>query len=125
MRANRSRDTTPELAIRSALHQAGLRFFVHRRPLPELRCTADIVFPRRRLCVFIDGCFWHGCELHRRIPKRNAEYWGAKIARNVERDRRNDAALAEAGWTTIRIWEHEPVSAAIDRVIAALWQRGS
>jgi DNA mismatch endonuclease (patch repair protein) len=107
MRANRSRDTAPELALRRALHRAGLRFFVHRRPVAGVRCVADVVFPRFQLCVFVDGCFWHGCPQHRRPPKANSDYWRAKIARNAQRDRRNDVALAEEGWTVLRFWEHE------------------
>jgi DNA mismatch endonuclease (patch repair protein) len=120
MQANRSKDTTPERAIRSALHRAGFRFFVHRRPEAGLRCTADIVFPAKKICIFVDGCFWHGCEVHGRTPKRNAGYWQPKIARNVERDRRNDAWLGDAGWTVLRIWEHEPVESATARVAAVL-----
>jgi len=120
MQANRSRDTAPEKALRSELHRRGLRFFIHRRPAQDLRCTADIVFPSAKVCVFVDGCFWHGCEEHRRLPARNAHYWAPKIANNVARDRRNDAALAQAGWDVIRVWEHEPVPAAADHVASAL-----
>jgi DNA mismatch endonuclease, patch repair protein len=120
MQANRSRDTGPELAVRSALHREGFRFFTHRRPVPELRCLADIVFPRKRVCVFVDGCFWHGCEVHRRTPKNNAGYWTKKIARNIERDRQNDVALASAGWTVIRVWEHESPADAVERIGRAL-----
>lgn len=120
MLANSSGDTAPELALRSALHRAGFRYFTHRRPVKGLRCTADLIFPRRRVCVFVDGCFWHGCEAHRRVPVANAGYWGPKIARNVERDRRNNALLGEMGWTVVRIWEHEPVEEAVARVADAL-----
>lgn len=120
MRANSSGDTAPELALRSALHRAGFRYFTHRRPISGFPCAADLIFPRSRLCVFVDGCFWHGCETHRRVPAANASYWGPKIARNVERDRRNNDFLRGMGWRVIRIWEHEPVEEAVARVAEAL-----
>ena len=85
----------------------GLRFRKHGRPLPTLNCAADIVFRRERVAVFIDGCYWHGCPKHGTRPRTNSGYWSAKIARNIERDRRNDAALMDAGWCVVRVWEHE------------------
>jgi DNA mismatch endonuclease (patch repair protein) len=115
MRGNRSRDTGPELALRRALHRLGLRFWVQRR-LPPVKTSADIVFPRLRLAVFVDGCFWHGCSEHYRPARSNADYWAIKIARNAWRDRRNDALLRAAGWTVVRVWEHEPVEVAASRV---------
>jgi DNA mismatch endonuclease (patch repair protein) len=120
MKGNRSRDTRPEAAVRSALHRAGLRFTKHARPLPELRCEADVVFRRRRVAVFIDGCYWHGCPEHGRVPATNEAYWLAKLGRNVARDRRNDLALELAGWTVVRAWEHEPVVAIVQRVARAV-----
>jgi DNA mismatch endonuclease (patch repair protein) len=113
MSRQRSRDTVPELELRRALFARGLRFFVHRRPLPEFRRTADVVFPRRRVAVFVDGCFWHGCEVHGNTPTPNAWYWPEKIARNKARDQDTDCRLREAGWLSIRVWEHEsPAGAA-------------
>lgn len=120
MRANRGRDTAPELALRSELHRRGLRYRVHVRPLEGLRCQADIVFTRARLAVFVDGCWWHGCWDHRSLPKENRNWWKEKIRRNVERDRRNDRLLDEAGWRVIRVWEHEESGAAADRIETAL-----
>ena len=120
MRGNRARNTSPEVALRSTLHRRGLRFFTHRRPLPGLRCEADLVFPRLRLAVFVDGCFWHGCKVHKRPPKANRAYWVAKIERNVERDREQDRNLREAGWTVVRVWEHESLDEGAERVIAAV-----
>lgn len=108
MVANRSSDTGPERALRAALNARGLRFFKNRRPDPSLRCRADIVFPSARVAVFVDGCFWHRCPLHGVDPKKNSEYWEAKLDRNVLRDRRDDDALLTLGWTVMRIWEHEP-----------------
>jgi DNA mismatch endonuclease, patch repair protein len=117
MRGNRSRDTKPELALRRALHREGLRFHVHRRIEPT-RTYADIVFPRRRIAVFVDGCFWHGCPRHYRPSTKNAAYWSAKIIRNVTRDRANDVLLKERGWTVVRVWEHEPIDEAVERIAA-------
>jgi DNA mismatch endonuclease (patch repair protein) len=113
MQANRGRDTSPEVALRSRLHKIGFRFRKHQRPIKALRCHADVVFPRERVAVFVDGCFWHDCPVHGRRPQRNAEWWRRKIERNVMRDRRNNRVLASAGWLVIRIWEHEePVISA-------------
>lgn len=98
----------------------GVRYFVDRAPLKGIRRRADLVFPRRRVAVYVDGCFWHRCPQHATDPKNNAEWWAAKLAANVARDRNTDAALAAAGWTVVRIWEHENPAEAADRVQAAL-----
>jgi DNA (cytosine-5)-methyltransferase 1 len=82
----------------------------------------DIAFPRERLAVFVDGCFWHRCPEHATDPRNNAEFWRRKLERNVERDRRVDAALAVAGWQIIRSWEHEPVDAVADRIATMVGQ---
>ncbi|HVA89820.1 MAG TPA: very short patch repair endonuclease [Chloroflexota bacterium] len=116
MQGNRSRDTKPELALRSALHALGLRYRVSTRPLPGLRCTADLVFRPATVAVFVDGCFWHGCPRHGRRVVTNAEYWSAKIARNQQRDQRVDDALLAAGWLPVRVWEHESVQEAALRI---------
>ena len=116
--ATRGRDTRPEVRVRSALHRLGYRFRVCMRPLPELRRSADIVFPRIRLAVFIDGCFWHGCPEHYNRPRTNVSYWTDKIAGNVTRDHDTNIQLRNAGWHVLRIWEHiEPADAA--RAVAA------
>lgn len=113
MRGNRKRDTRPEIAVRKAVHRLGLRYRVACRPLSDQRFTADLVFPGPRVAVFVDGCFWHGCSEHFAPPRTNASYWGPKIARNKARDLAALTALQEAGWTGLRIWEHEePVRAA-------------
>lgn len=116
MQGNRSRDTRPELALRSLLHRRGLRYRVAARPLPGVRRTADIVFTRAKVAVFVDGCFWHRCPLHYREPASNVGYWREKARRNVERDRETDALLAAAGWAVVRVWEHEGVSGAAERI---------
>jgi DNA mismatch endonuclease, patch repair protein len=78
------------------------------------------VFTRRRVVVFVDGCFWHGCPLHATEPKNNAEWWREKLAANMARDRRHDEELTSAGWTVLRIWEHENADVAIRRVVNEL-----
>jgi DNA mismatch endonuclease, patch repair protein len=122
MRANRRTDTKPELALRSALHRQGYRFRKdHRLDLNDgTRVRPDIAFTARKVAVFVDGCFWHVCPQHGRDPAVNEWYWAPKLRRNVERDRAADAALAAAGWQVVRVWEHEPVSSAVEAVIAAL-----
>lgn len=107
MQGNRSRDTRPELAVRRIVHAQGLRYFVNRRPLPGLQRTADLVFPRLKIAVFIDGCFWHGCPLHYASPKVNAVYWSAKVERNKRRDVDTTLRLANGGWRVLRYWTHE------------------
>lgn len=123
MSRQRSRDTGIEMALRRELHRAGLRFRIHRRPLPGVRREVDIVFGPVKVAVFVDGCYWHGCPEHATWPKNNAEFWKAKIEGNRVRDADTDARFAEAGWTVVRVWEHEnPVAAAagIESVVRGL-----
>lgn len=120
MQANRGSDTRPEVALRSELHRRGLRFRKATAPASGVRCRADLVFTRVRVAVFVDGCFWHRCPLHGTQPQTNSEYWQAKLDGNVARDRRNDRALLDSGWVVVRVWEHEAVAAAADRVEAAI-----
>lgn len=117
MVANRSRDTKPELRVRSAVHRRGLRYRVSARPLPGLQRTADMVFRPAKVAVFIDGCFWHGCPEHYTAPRTNAGYWSAKIERNKGRDADTDQQLQGAGWTVLRYWEHEPTDAVAEDII--------
>ena len=120
MRSNRGRDTSPELALRRRLHRLGLRYRVNERPIVSLRRTADLVFTRWRLVVFVDGCFWHSCPEHGSLPAARREWWAEKLARTVERDRETNEALENAGWTVLRVWEHEDPDEAALRVVAAL-----
>lgn len=83
-----------------------------------MRSRADIVFPRVRLAIYVDGCFWHGCPEHATWPKTNDQWWRAKIEANVRRDRRVDEQLIQAGWRPVRIWEHEDPQRAVDRIAA-------
>ncbi len=120
----RSRDTKPELLLRSALFRRGLRYRLCVRSLPG---APDIVFGRRRLAIQVRGCFWHqhkGCR-HGRIPDTRREYWEPKLMRTIRRDAANDEALQSQGWRLIVIWEcelktDEMVGAVADRVSQAL-----
>lgn len=119
--AIRRSNTKPEVALRSVLHGRGRRFRKdYRLDLTGMRVRPDLVFTRRRLAVFVDGCFWHVCPLHGRAPTHNEWYWTPKLRRNVERDRAADATLEQAGWTVLRIWEHTPPDAAAAMVESAL-----
>ena len=112
----RGHDNPLELQVRSSLHRKGLRFRVHRRLIPRLRRTVDIVFPGARLAVFIDVCFWHGCPDHGTWPKTNAQWWQEKIETNIQRDLDTDERLRGLGWNVVRVWEHEEIGGVIDRI---------
>ena len=106
MRQVRGKDTKPEMAVRRLAHALGYRFRLHRKDLPG---TPDIVFPSRRKVIFVHGCFWHrhpGCR-KASMPTTNYDFWKSKFARNIERDARKEAALREAGWNVLVIWECE------------------
>lgn len=120
MQSTRSRDTAPELALRSELHRRGLRFRVCSPPIKGVRRSADVVFRRQRIAVFLDGCFWHGCPTHYIAPKQNDDYWSSKLRTNQTRDADTDHRLREAGWSVVRIWEHVPVPDAADQVEAVV-----
>ena len=117
MKGNRRADTKPEVALRSELHRRGLRFRkdVALRPAQRVR-RVDIVFPGAKLAVFVDGCFWHGCREHGNNPRVNTGYWSVKLARNIARDAIVNQELTEAGWSVLRVWEHEKVGDAADRI---------
>lgn len=124
MRANRGRDTRPERALRSAVHALGMRYRVAARPLPDVRRTADLVFSRVKVAVFLDGCFWHGCpDHHRKATGATAEFWATKIDGNKRRDADTDQRLRGAGWEVVRIWEHEDPGQAARRVAACVQNR--
>lgn len=120
MSAQRRRDTAIELRLRRLLHRNGLRYRVDHPPIPGLRRRGDIVFTAARVCVFVDGCFWHSCPAHATRPKANAAWWAQKLERNVARDRETDQKLESEGWTVVRVWEHEDpavVAASITRLV--------
>jgi DNA mismatch endonuclease (patch repair protein) len=104
MAAVRSADTKPELLVRSALHKLGFRFRIHYKGLPG---KPDVVFPSRKIALFVHGCFWHhhNCRKGRLMPVSNAEFWRKKIERNVERDKQVKDMLQEKSWRTIVVWE--------------------
>lgn len=117
------RDNAPELLLRRELHAMGLRYRVQ-LPVPgNRRRSIDIAFTRARLAVFVDGCFWHACPDHGTRPRTNSDWWQWKLKRNVDRDRDTDRLLAEAGWTVLRIWEHEAPRSAAERVRARWLER--
>lgn len=125
MRATKRRDTRPEQAIRSLLHRHGFRFRVDYpiRTAAGRKRRTDIAFTRQRLAIFVDGCFWHRCPSHCRLPRRNREYWEAKLNSNAERDRLIQHELGETGWTVLRFWEHEPadsVAVIVEDTLAEL-----
>lgn len=100
----RGRDTSPEIALRSALWHLGLRYRVNFR-IGSTR--PDIAFLGPKVAVFVDGCFWHGCPLHAVMPKTNREFWQHKLNRNKVRDTENNEFLMKEGWRVLRFWEHE------------------
>ena len=100
----RGKDTKPEIIVRRLLHRLGYRFRLHRKDLPG---KPDIVLPKWRTVIFVNGCYWHGhdeCHLFR-LPKTRAEFWTNKIEGNQARDKRNYTALQETGWNVVIIWE--------------------
>ncbi|MCF4138834.1 very short patch repair endonuclease [Streptomyces sp. Tue 6430] len=125
MTANKSRDTKPERQLRSLLHRKGLRYRVDARPIQNLRRTADLVFPKARVAVFVDGCYWHGCPEHYRPALKRSQWWQEKIEGNRARDSDTNARLREQGWTVVRIWEHEEPDLAAAKVVSALQSRSA
>jgi DNA mismatch endonuclease, patch repair protein len=120
MKKTRGQDNPRELAIRSALHRAGVRFRVA-FPIPGLRRrTMDIAFTRQRLAVFLDGCFWHACPVHGTLPKTSTDWWLQKLRANVTRDQHTTEHLISEGWHVIRIWEHVPLEEAVRAILESL-----
>lgn len=119
----RSRNTTPELALRQAMYAAGLRYRCHWR-VAEAKVNIDIASPSRHIAIFIDGCFWHGCPLHAVRPRTRSDFWDEKLTGNRERDLRQTAALMALGWNVIRLWEHEvdDLREPLERIVRA-WNR--
>jgi len=120
MAATGQKDTPAELAIRRRLYALGLRYRVDYPVIGRPRRRGDIVFPRLKIAVFVDGCFWHGCPEHGTWPKSNADFWRDKIETNRRRDRDTDERLAAAGWKVIRVWEHEDPDEAAERIALAV-----
>jgi DNA mismatch endonuclease (patch repair protein) len=120
MSAIRSRNTMPEIILRKALFARGLRF---RTDYGKERI--DIAFPGKKIAVFVDGCFWHGCPIHSHTPKSNEAYWTLKLRRNMERDIMKNERLRETGWKVIRFWEHElsDINLVLERIDKAILEK--
>lgn len=128
MSQQRTRDTKPELILRRALHARGLRYRVDYPIGVAGRRRADVLFPRANIAVFVNGCFWHGCEAHRTAPSSNAEWWRAKLQATQVRDRSTDETLRHHGWLVFRFWEHDDLEAAaatIERAVRVRSEGGA
>jgi DNA mismatch endonuclease (patch repair protein) len=125
MQAARPRDTAPEKALRSSLHNRGLRFRVDQKIIQELNRKADIVFRSAKVAVFVDGCFWHGCPIHGTHAKANAEFWKNKIERNQARDLDTNNRLNKAGWRIVRVWEHEDPEKVSKKIYSLVKRRNA
>lgn len=123
MRSQRTKGTEPEMALRRALFANGYRYRVQYRIPGMARRTIDIAFPRRKVAVFVDGCFWHGCPDHCVPPRNNAEWWARKLETNRERDAQTRQHLEASGWIVIRLWEHTTVDDMYTLVSAAVTDR--
>ncbi len=120
MRKMPEQATGPEMVVRRFLFAKGLRYRVQ-YPVPgEPRRTIDVAFPGKKVAVFIDGCFWHGCTEHRNIPTHNHDWWKNKIEKNQLRDRDTDKKLLSTGWLVLRYWEHDLKERIVSEVLAAL-----
>lgn len=106
----RQKETGAEMALRQELYGSGLRYRVDYEVLRKPRRVADVAFPGRKIAVFVDGCFWHGCPDHATWPKQNAEFWREKIEANRRRDADTNERLRSLGWTVLRFWSHESPS---------------
>ena len=126
MAAIKGKDTKPEMIVRKYLFSRGLRYRLHVKKLPG---SPDIVLPKYKTVIFVDGCFWHGHEgcRHYRLPKTNTDFWRTKIERNISRDIRTEAELTLLGWSVIRVWECEvrPASSRLDPIPQKMLTQGS
>jgi len=123
MEATRRRDTAAEIAVRRRLHAKGLRYRINYRIALLPRRRADIAFPKQRVAVFVDGCFWHGCPKHGTMPKANRPFWKEKITTNRRRDKDTNRRLRGSGWLAVRVWEHEYPEIAARRVASVVRER--
>jgi len=124
MRSMPEHSTGPEMIVRRLLFANGLRYRVQ-YPVPSAsRRTIDIAFPGKKVAIFIDGCFWHGCTVHRNIPAHNHDWWKNKIEQNRSRDRDTDKKLCDAGWIILRYWEHDSAERIASEVLVAIGTKG-
>lgn len=122
MKRNKGRDTKPELALRRLLWSRGCRY----RIKSSLPGHPDFVFLTAKVAVFVDGCYWHGCEQHFSLPETNRDFWEKKITRNRARDEEVTERLKSEGWTVLRFWEHElrqDIEGCAQRVLTKLQGR--
>lgn len=110
------------MALRRELWRSGLRYRTNLAVIGRRR-KVDVVFTGAKVAVFVDGCFWHGCPMHGTLPKNNTEWWHAKLRTNAQRDRDTDLVLHDAGWCVVRVWEHEDMNVAAERVRLAVEAR--
>jgi DNA mismatch endonuclease (patch repair protein) len=119
IRSRENKDT--ELALIQVFRKHSIVGWRRHWPLPG---KPDFTFPRKRVVIFVDGCFWHGCKKHSKPPKSNCDYWREKFARNRKRDRKINLYLRKQGWYVLRLWEHDLISKnetkCLRRVRAAL-----
>jgi DNA mismatch endonuclease, patch repair protein len=120
MQAVMRSDTAAELLLRRRLHAAGLRFRKEVRPEPDVRCAADVVLRRQKVCIFIDGCFWHRCPVHFKVPRTNSAWWKEKIQATVDRDEKQQKLLESRGWTVLRFWEHGITPSTVDEAVQVI-----
>lgn len=120
MRTQATAGTSPEMKLRKTLFARGMRYRIGLKVPGANRRTIDIAFPRHRLAIFVDGCFWHRCPKHSTTVKNNAKWWAKKLAENVARDGSTNALLESQGWTVLRFWEHEDPEEAVEKVISTL-----
>ena len=113
-------DTVAEIRLRRTLYARGLRYRLHVPLLAKPRRASDIVFRRKRLAIFVDGCFWHGCLKHGTSSNSNADFWRDKIETNKRRDLNTNKRLATAVWRVLRVWKHEDPEVGADRIVKAL-----
>jgi DNA mismatch endonuclease, patch repair protein len=114
----KSKDTKLEMVFRKRLWNKGLRYRVY----PNVAGRPDLIFPTRRLAVFVDSCFWHNCPRHARKPNSNKKYWYAKLKRNSERDKKVTMELRDSNWKVLRFWEHDlkDLDKCVERVAGKL-----
>lgn len=113
----RQKGTEAEIALRRELYWRGLRYRIDFEVMQKPRRVSDIAFPRLKIAIFVDGCFWHGCPEHASWPKQNAEFWKQKIETNRLRDANTNERLRSIGWTVLRFWEHESPIKAADTIV--------
>ncbi|ESY43586.1 DNA mismatch repair protein Vsr [Mesorhizobium sp. LNJC384A00] len=120
MRKQRVADTQAETRVRAALFAAGIRYRKHWAVPSRRRRTIDIAMPGKKVAIFIDGCFWHGCQAHKTVPRSNEAWWRAKLDDNKRRDYETTELLVNQGWKVLRFWEHDETSEVVAAIIRSI-----